>query len=150
MRGTLPATSVGALARNTSEARDSLARRSQDFGGFTMRTLGSVLAVFAVLGGNVGAQEPLRITVQTGRVRQAFDGLGAGVIFYEGHVTSLAARDRHERQQQLYDDMFARVPFVSQPDRETHEPRTTTTAVHTRIRRKNFEYCKHDPDRWPR
>jgi hypothetical protein len=71
-----------------------------------------LLAVGALFAshGDVGAQDTTQITVQTARVRQVFDGTGAGAIFYEGHITSLAARDKNERQQQLYDDMFARVP----------------------------------------
>src|SRR3954468_18510534 len=73
--------------------------------------------------GSVRAQET-RIVVQTGRLRQTFDGLGAGAIFYEGHITSLAARQKNERQGQLYDDMFARVPtrYLQLMIRETHEP----------------------------
>jgi O-glycosyl hydrolase len=109
-----------------------------------MRTL--VLAVCAVLCGQVGAQEITRITVQTTKARQVFDGLGAGVIFYEGHVTSLAARDKNERQQQLYDDMFARVPirYLQLMIRETHEPQNDNDDPYKpAFDEKNFEYCKH-------
>jgi O-glycosyl hydrolase len=112
-----------------------------------MRTLsGVVFAVFATFCGSVGAQEATRITVQTARVRQVFDGLGAGVIFYEGHVTSLAARDKNERQQQLYDDMFARVPirYLQLMIRETHEPQNDNDDPYKpAFEEKNFEYCKH-------
>jgi len=70
----------------------------------------SVYAAFAILGSLGHAEEPTRITVQTAKVRQVFEGLGAGAIFYEAHITSLAERNKNERQEQLYDDMFARVP----------------------------------------
>src|SRR5260370_10795901 len=56
----------------------------------------SVCAVFATLCGSVRAEEPIRITVHSERVRQVFEGLGAGAIFYEGHITSLAARNKNE------------------------------------------------------
>jgi O-glycosyl hydrolase len=51
-----------------------------------------------------------QITIQPTRLRQEFQGLGCGVQFYAGHITSLAARQKNDRQQKLYDDMFAKVP----------------------------------------
>jgi O-glycosyl hydrolase len=102
--------------------------------------------VCATLGSNVGAQETTRITVETAQVRQVFDGLGAGAIFYEGHITSLAACNKDERQQQLYDDMFARVPtrFLQLMIRETHEPQNDNDDPYTpAFEEKNFDYCKH-------
>jgi O-glycosyl hydrolase len=92
------------------------------------------------------AQEVTRITVQTTRPRQVFDGLGVGAIFYEGHITSLAARSKNERQEQLYDDMFARVPtqFLQLMIRETHEPQNDNADPYTpAFDEKNFDYCKH-------
>ena len=85
------------------------------------------MLVCAALTGACGvgrAQEPTRITVQTGKARQVFDGLGVGAIFYEQHITSLGQRNQHELQQKLYDDMFARVPtrYLQLMIRETHEP----------------------------
>jgi O-glycosyl hydrolase len=106
----------------------------------------AVCAVFAALSGNVHAQDATQITVQTARVRQVFEGLGAGAIFYEGHITSLAARDKNEQQQQLYDDMFSRVPtrYLQLMIRETHEPQNDNTDPFTpAFDEKNFEYCKH-------
>jgi hypothetical protein len=38
------------------------------------------------------AAPPVRITVQPSKVRQEFQGLGCGAMFYEGHITSLATR----------------------------------------------------------
>jgi O-glycosyl hydrolase len=109
----------------------------------------ALLAVFAVctaLCGSVRAQETTRITVQTARPRQVFDGLGAGAIFYEGHITSLAARGNNERQQELYDAMFARVPtrYLQLMIRETHEPQNDNDDPFTPdFDEKHFEYCKH-------
>jgi|GEM_PF-1147405 len=51
-----------------------------------------------------------QITVQPSRLRQEFDGLGCGVQFYAGHITSFAARHKDDLQRKLYDDMFAKVP----------------------------------------
>src|SRR5262245_24107891 len=102
--------------------------------------------VFTLACNPAAAQEPTRITVQTGKLRQVFDGLGAGAIFYEGHITSLAAHNKNEQQQQLYDDMFARVPtrYLQLMIRETHEPQNDNADPFTpAFEEKNFEYCKH-------
>jgi O-glycosyl hydrolase len=91
-------------------------------------------------------QERTQITVQTTRAKQEFDGLGAGAIFFEGHITSLAARDKKERQEQLYDDMFKAVPtrYLQLMIRETHEPKNDDDDPYTPMfEDKNFEYCKH-------
>jgi O-glycosyl hydrolase len=72
-----------------------------------------------------------------------------GAIFYEGHITSLAARDKHELQQQLYDDMFTRVPtrYLQLMIRETHEPQNDNADPYSpAFEDKNFEYCKHTID----
>jgi O-glycosyl hydrolase len=105
----------------------------------------AVCALFACHSSDVRAQETTQITVQTARVRQVFDGLGAGVIFYEGHITSLAARDKNERQQQLYDDMFARVPtrYLQLMIREIHEPQNDNDDPYNpQFDEKNFKYCE--------
>ena len=83
--------------------------------------------------------------MQTARVRQVFEGMGAGVIFYEGHITSLAARGKNARQQQLYDDMFARVPtrYLQLMIRETHEPNVNNDDPYNpAFNDKDFDYCK--------
>ena len=103
------------------------------------------LCVFGLLRQRNPAQEATHITVQTARVRQVFEGMGAGVIFYEGHITSLAARDKNERQQQLYDDMFARVPtrYLQLMIRETHEPKIDNNDPYNPVfNEKDFDYCK--------
>src|SRR5689334_7871296 len=86
-----------------------------------------VLAVAALLAAcaGAGAQERTLITVQTGKPKQDFDGMGAGAVLYEGHITSLAARNKDELQEKLYDDMFKHVPvrYLQIMIRETHEPK---------------------------
>ena len=43
----------------------------------------------------VGLQAaPTQVTVEVSKALQSFDGLGCGAIFYEGHMTSLAARNK--------------------------------------------------------
>ncbi len=104
-------------------------------------------AVLAALGGGARGQQATQITVQTARPRQAFDGLGAGAIFYEQHITSLAARGKDDLQQRLYDDMFARVPtrYLQLMIRETHEPRNDNADPYTpAFDPKNFAYCEHN------
>ena len=107
------------------------------------------LAVLILLGSSwtvATAADETRIVVQTGRLRQTFDGLGAGAIFYEGHITSLAARQKIQRQEQLYDDMFAHVPtrYLQLMIRETHEPQNDNDDPwKPAFDDKNFEYCKH-------
>ena len=84
--------------------------------------------------------------MQTARPRQVFEGLGAGAILYEGHITSLAARNRDDRQKQLYDDLFARVPtqYLQLMIRETHEPQNDNDDPYTpAFDDKNFGYCQH-------
>ena len=108
--------------------------------------LSAVYAAIVLLPGAALAQDKTVFTVQTAKTRQSFDGLGVGVIFYEGHITSLAARNKNERQEQLYDDMFAKVPtrYLQLMIRETHEPQNDNGDPFTpAFDEKNFEYCKH-------
>lgn len=106
----------------------------------------TMCAILSLLCGGARAQERTLITIHAGRPRQVFEGLGAGVIFYEGHITSLAARNKNELQQQLYDDMFARVPtrYLQLMIRETHEPQNDDNDPYTlAFEDQNFEYCQH-------
>lgn len=96
--------------------------------------------------GRACAQDRVQITVQTARTRQVFEGLGAGAIFYEGHITSLAARQKNDLQERLYDDMFTRVPqrYLQLMIREVHEPQNDNNDPYTpAFDDQNFEYCKH-------
>ena len=106
----------------------------------------AVWVLAALVAGELRAQDRNLITVQTARTRQVFDGLGAGAIFYEGHITSLAARNKNELQEKLYDDMFTRVPqrYLQLMIREIHEPQNDNNDPYTpAFDDKNFEYCKH-------
>ena len=121
-----------------------LSHRASPGGG--ARTIVAVLAVLAIAKGELQAQEKTQITVNPARTRQVFDGLGAGAIFYEGHITSLAARKLDEQQEKLYDDMFSRVPvrYLQLMIRETHEPQNDNADPFSpAFEEKNFEYCKH-------
>lgn len=105
-----------------------------------------VLALFVALAGEARAQERTQITVLPARARQDFEGLGAGAIFFEQHITSLAARNKNEMQEQLYDDMFTRAPtqYLQLMIRETHEPKNDDNDPYTpAFDEKNFDYCKH-------
>jgi glucuronoarabinoxylan endo-1,4-beta-xylanase len=105
-----------------------------------------VLGLLAFLSNTVQGQDRAQFTVQTAKLKQTFDGLGAGAIFYEGHITSLSARNKDERQEQLFDDMFGKVPtrYLQLMIRETHEPQNDNNDPYTpAFDEKNFEYCKH-------
>src|SRR5690348_13362097 len=107
----------------------------------------AVWAVFAATAGDARSQERAQITVQTARVKQTFDGLGVGAVLFEGHITSLAARNKTDRQERLYGDMFKHVPtrYLQLMIRETHEPANDDGDPATQaFEDKNFEYCKHD------
>ncbi|MDB5289599.1 MAG: hypothetical protein JWL69_840 [Phycisphaerales bacterium] len=89
---------------------------------------------------------PTRIVVQPAKVRQEFQGLGCGAIFYEGHITSLAARQKDARQAELYDDMFAKVPtrFLQLMIRPEHEPKNDNADPwNPALDPANFKYCEH-------
>jgi O-glycosyl hydrolase len=92
------------------------------------------------------AAPPVRITVQPGKVRQEFQGLGCGAMFFEGHITSLAARQKDDRQRELYDDMFAKVNtrYLHLMIRAAHEPQNDNADPWTpAFDPANFKYCAH-------
>lgn len=92
------------------------------------------------------AASPVRITVHPGKARQEFQGLGCGAMFYEGHITSLAARQKNDRQSALYDDMFAKVNtrYLHLMIRATHEPANDNADPWTpAFDPANFKYCEH-------
>ncbi len=92
------------------------------------------------------AQQPARITVNPGRVGPEFQGLGAGAIFYEAHITSLAAANQPERQEQLYDDMFTHVNtrYLQLMIRHDHEPvNDNNDPFAPAFEEKHFAYCAH-------
>lgn len=88
----------------------------------------------------------VQIVVNTAKPRQTFDGLGCGAIFFEQHITSLAARNKNELQDKLYDDMFTKAPtrFLQLMIRETHEPENDNKDPYMpAFDDKNFDYCEH-------
>lgn len=92
------------------------------------------------------AAPPARISVNPAKVRQEFQGLGCGAMFFEGHITSLAARGKDERQRELYDDMFAKVNtrYLHLMIRATHEPQNDNDDPWTpAFDPANFKYCEH-------
>ncbi len=110
------------------------------------RLTSSFVVLVAFSGGAIRSQDKTLLTVQTAKPRQTFEGLGAGAIFYEGHITSLAAREKNDLQEKLFDDMFTRVPtrYLQLMIRETHEPKNDNGDPFTpAFEDKDFDYCKH-------
>ncbi len=92
------------------------------------------------------ATEPTVITVSPQDVRQEFQGMGCGAIFYEAHVTSLGANGHHEEQEKLYDDMFknVRTDILQLQIRHNHEPQNDNDDPYTQaFNPKDFAYCEH-------
>jgi O-glycosyl hydrolase len=92
------------------------------------------------------AAPPARVTVHPGKLRQEFQGLGCGTMFYEGHITSLAVNNKNDRQRELYDDMFAKVNtrYLHLMIRATHEPANDNADPWTpAFDPANFKYCEH-------
>lgn len=99
-----------------------------------------------LLASSFGADVPTRIEVHPARLRQEFQGLGCGAIFFEGHITSLAARQKDDRQKELYDDLFAKVPtqYLQLMIRHDHEPQNDDADPWKQsFNPANFKYCEH-------
>ncbi len=95
---------------------------------------------------SVSAAPVTQITVDAGRGLHAFDGLGCGAIFYEGHMTSLAARNKPEEQEKLYDAMFkdVRTDYLHLFIRHDHEPENDNAdPMISAFKAENFKYCEH-------
>jgi O-glycosyl hydrolase len=108
--------------------------------------LGNAFVLTILLAMAVAAGPPLRITVDPAKLRQEYHGLGCGIMFYEGHVTSLAARQKDQRQRELYDDMFKNVPtrYLNLMIRPNHEPKNDNADPWTpAFDAANFKYCEH-------
>jgi len=106
-----------------------------------------VVWLLALTSGTAGlAAPPVRVTVSPSKLRQEFQGMGAGAMFYEGHVTSLAARQQEDQQKALYDDMFSKAKnqFLHLMIRETHEPENDNDDPRVpAFAPESFKYCEH-------
>ena len=105
--------------------------------GFTI-SLGGVLAPLQAAS--------TQVTVEASKTLQSFDGLGCGAIFYEGHMTSLAARNKPEEQEKLYDAMFkeVRTDYLHLYIRHDHEPQNDNADPWTpAFKDGDFKYCEH-------
>jgi len=103
--------------------------------------IASLLCISRVL-----TADPTAVTVDVGQALQRFDGLGCGAIFFEGHITSFAARQKPELQEQLYDAMFkdVRTDYLHLCIRHDHEPQNDNDDPWTpAFRKENFAYCEH-------
>lgn len=112
----------------------------------TFNLIHKLVFVLAMASAAQGAPLPARINVNPSRVHQEFQGMGCGAMFYEGHITSLAARQRDGLQKQLYDDMFAKCPtqYLNLMIRADHEPQNDNADPYTlAFDPANFKYCQH-------
>lgn len=78
--------------------------------------------------------------------RQSLHGMGCGAMFYEAHITSLAARHKDALQQQLYDAIFkdVRTDFLSLMIRHDHEPENDNAdPFHPQFDPQHFAYAGH-------
>jgi len=103
-------------------------------------------ALVTLITSSIAAETPTRVTVNPSQLKQVYQGLGSGAIFYEGHITSLAARQKDSRQKELYDDLFAKVPtqYLQLMIRHDHEPQNDNADPWTQaFDPANFKYCEH-------
>ena len=77
--------------------------------------------------------EPTRIAIHPKSQKQVFDGMGCGTIFYSGHITSLAKRNKHKLQQQFYDELFkdVRTEYLHLMIRPAFEPKNDNDDPYT-------------------
>ena len=110
------------------------------------------LLVCIALGTGLPAAEPESnhpptvVAVYPDRVRQEFQGLGCGAIFYEAHMTSLGDSGRAAEQEQLYDVMFrdVRTDYLQLMIRHDHEPVNDNDDPYVpAFDEKHFDYCRH-------
>ncbi len=115
---------------------------------FPFRTFLGLTACFAWSARQTSAwaAPATQIRVEASRALQTFDGLGCGAIFYEGHITSLAARDKPDEQEKLYDAMFkdVRTDLLHLYIRHDHEPENDNADPWTQaFKPEDFKYCEH-------
>jgi O-glycosyl hydrolase len=103
-----------------------------------------LLPLFFIASAAVAAETMLRINPS--KMLQEFQGMGCGAIFYEAHITSLAARNKQELQGQLYDDMFrvVRTDFLQLMIRHDHEPQNDNgDPYNSEFKPEWFAYAQH-------
>jgi O-glycosyl hydrolase len=106
----------------------------------------SAITFLCAAGPAVGepAETVLRVFPQ--RTLQEFHGMGCGVIYYEAHITSLAANGRGAEQTALYDAMFreVRTDFLQLMIRHDHEPANDNAdPLKPGFDLKHFAYADH-------
>jgi O-glycosyl hydrolase len=109
-----------------------------------MKSSNCILALFLLSLPVVPAETVLRIN--PAKSLQEFQGMGCGAIFYEGHITSLAARDKRDLQDQLYGDMFreVRTDFLQLMIRHDHEPQNDNAdPFQAEFKPEWFGYAEH-------
>src|SRR5436190_22238191 len=92
------------------------------------------------------AEPPTTIMVNARKTAQTIQGMGCGAIFYEGHITSLAERQRNTDQEALYDAMYrdVRKDFLHLMIRHDHEPLNDNSDLWTQAFTDEWsEYCRH-------
>lgn len=112
----------------------------------TCATRSLAAAVCALAAGAGAATNGTVVTVDPSRWMQEFQGMGCGAIFYEAHITSLAARGKAEEQERLYDAMFREVEtdFLHLFIRHDHEPRNDNGDPYApEFREADFGYGRH-------
>lgn len=100
----------------------------------------------ALLAAAPSVAAPTILRIQPDETRQSIEGMGCGAIFYEAHITSLAARDMDTRQQELYDSMFARVrtDFLHLMIRHDHEAENDNADPYLpAFQPHGFDYTRH-------
>lgn len=106
-----------------------------------------LLAALAVLSSSplqAAGETVLKVTPSA--KRQKIEGMGGGAIFYEGHITSLAARGKEAEQEALYDAMFRnmRTDFLHLMIRHDHEPENDNAdPAKAEFRDEWFKYTDH-------
>ncbi len=110
-----------------------------------MKFAGLMAMIMLALAASRAADET-QIIVHPEKIRQEFQGMGCGAIFYEAHMTSLGATGKTNEQEALNDAMFRDVntDFLQLFIRHDHEPKNDNDDPYTpAFRDEDFGYCKH-------
>ncbi|MEO7099587.1 MAG: hypothetical protein ABI162_09525 [Luteolibacter sp.] len=82
------------------------------------------LLLFSVIAAAAMAKAQTLLQIDPTKLQQEFQGMGCGAIYFEAHITSLAARGKSDLQEKLNDAMFkdVRTDFLQLMIRPDHEP----------------------------